>query len=214
MSPALTPTLSDVVPLEPPPASSPRRPRYVMWHLAIVGTGLLLGASILLLAHKYFSARLFPAPVVSANFALITTPNADFTASIIAAIGQAKSGGEILIGARTLSSERLLTALQERAKDVTIKVLLDPETNRSADSGSAGWLIRKKVAEVYFDALPSTNQFVVVDRTFVFIGSTPFSADAPATTATTGIFVSDQKLANQLRNHFFERIAQGREASR
>ena len=83
---AATPAPAEVVPLEHPeaePTTPVARPRYAVWHFVTVVTGMLLGVSILLLAHKYFAARIFPAPVVAANFELVTTPNADFTASLI-----------------------------------------------------------------------------------------------------------------------------------
>ena len=67
-SPAAEAVPADVVPLEATTPLPPPRPSYGLWHLVSVLTGLLLGASLLLLAHKYFAARIFPAPVVANNF--------------------------------------------------------------------------------------------------------------------------------------------------
>src|SRR5580658_1640679 len=83
--------------------------------LPAILTGLLFGFSALILAHKYFSARLFPAPKVQINYAVFTTPNPRLFQEVYApAIASARR--QILVAAREISSRKLLEALRTRAR--------------------------------------------------------------------------------------------------
>jgi phosphatidylserine/phosphatidylglycerophosphate/cardiolipin synthase-like enzyme len=190
-----------------PPRSHPpvRRQGDFHWHLAAVFTGLLFGFSALLLAHKYFSARLFPAPKVQINYAIFTTPNPRVFQEIYApAIASARS--QILVAAREITSRKLLEALRTRAvTGVEVEFLLSPGVD---NEGTIRWITGNHAGRVYVDSQPLADQLMVIDGHKVILTSLPFTADAPAGIQSFGIAVEDAGLGRKLSRQFLKEIDQ------
>ena len=181
------------------------RPGGFLWSLLAIFTGLLCGFSALLLAHKYFSARLFPAAKVQINYAIFTTPNPRLFQEVYApAIKSARS--QILIAAREISSRMLLEALHAKAAGgVDVEFLLSPDVD---NEGAIRWITANNAGRVYVDSLPTADQLMVIDGNRVILTSLPFSADAPASIQSSGIAVEDAGLGQKLSQQFFQKTNQ------
>ena len=190
-----------------PPKTRPAAHRQAdfLWHLLAIFTGLLFGFSTLLLAHRYFSARLFPAPKVPINYAVFTTPSPGlFQEVYVPAIESARS--QILLAAREISSRKLLEALRTRAAyGVDVEFLLSPDAD---NRGTIRWITGNKAGRVYIDSQPMADQFLVIDGNKVILTSLPFTADAPAGIQSSGIAVEDAGLGRQLSRQFAQIISQ------
>jgi phosphatidylserine/phosphatidylglycerophosphate/cardiolipin synthase-like enzyme len=190
-----------------PPKTRPHAHRQgnFLWHLPAILTGLLFGFSALLLAHKHFSARLFPAPKVQINYAVFTTPSARlFQEVYVPAIESARS--QILVAAREISSRKLLEALRRRAVGgVDVEFLLSPDVD---NQGTIRWITRNNAGRVYVDSQPMADQLVVIDGNKVILTSLPFTAEAPASIQSSGIAVEDAGLGRQLSQQFFQKTSQ------
>jgi phosphatidylserine/phosphatidylglycerophosphate/cardiolipin synthase-like enzyme len=189
----------------PPPRTRPpaRRPAGFLWPLFAIFTGLLLGFSSLLLAHKYFSARLFPAPKI--NYAVFTTPSPRlFQEVYVPAIESARS--QILVAAREISSRRLLEALRTRSLGgVEVEFLLSPDADNRR---TIRWITGNHAGRVYVDSQPMADQLLLIDGSKVILTSLPFTADAPAGIQSSGLAVEDAGLGRQLTWQFFQKISQ------
>ncbi len=137
-----------------------RRQGGFLWHLLAIFTGLLFGFSALLLAHKYLSAQLFPAPNVQINYAVFTTPNPHlFQEVYLPAIESARS--QILVAAREISSRKLLETLHGRAQSgVDVEFLLSPDVG---NQGAIRWIVGNHAGRVYVDSQPLAGQLMVID---------------------------------------------------
>jgi len=190
-----------------PPKTHPcaRRQGGFLWHLPAIITGLFFGFCALLLAHKYLSARLFPAPNVQINYAVFTTPNPRLFQEVYApAIESARS--HILVAAREISSRKLLEALRARARSgVNIEFLLSPDVD---NQGTIRWITGNHAGRVYVDSQPLVGQLMVIDGNKVILTSLPFTADAPVGIQSSGIAVEDAGLGQKLSRQFFKRIDQ------
>jgi phosphatidylserine/phosphatidylglycerophosphate/cardiolipin synthase-like enzyme len=195
------------MPKSNPPKTRPpiRPPGGFLWHVLAIVTGLLLGFSSLLLAHRYFSARLFPAPKVRINYAVFTTPSPSLFHEVYApAIKSAHS--QILVAAREISSRRLLEALRTRAvAGVDVEFLLSPDVD---NRGAIRWITGHHAGRVYVDSQPLADQLLIIDGNKVILTSLPFTADAPAGIQSSGLAVEDAGLGRQLSQQFLGKISQ------
>lgn len=168
-------------------------------------TGLLFGFSALLLTHRYFSARFFPAPKARINYAVFTSPTPNLFQEVYApAIKSARS--QILVAAREISSRKLLEALRARATGgVDVEFLLSPDTD---NRGTIRWITGNNAGRVYVDSQPLADQLLIIDGNKVILTSLPFTADAPASIQSSGLAVEDAGLGRQLRLQFFKKISQ------
>jgi phosphatidylserine/phosphatidylglycerophosphate/cardiolipin synthase-like enzyme len=175
------------------------------WHVLSIFTGLLLGFSALLLAHRYFSARLFPAPKVRINYAVFTTPSSNLFQEVYApAIKSAHR--QILVAAREISSRKLLEALRTRAAaGVQVEFLLSPDVD---NRGTIRWITGNNAGRVYVDSQPLADQLLIIDGNKVILTSLPFTADAPAGIQSSGLTVADAGLGRQLSQQFLRKISQ------
>jgi hypothetical protein len=182
-----------------------RRPGGFLWHLFSILTGLLCGFSALLLAHRYLSARLFPAPNVRINYAVITTPSPNLFQEVYApAIKSARC--QILVAAREISSRKLLEALRTRAMGgVDVEFLLSPDVD---NRGTIRWITGNQAGRVYVDSQPLADQLLIIDGNKVILTSLPFTADAPAGIQSSGLAVEDAGLGRQLSQQFLKKISQ------
>jgi phosphatidylserine/phosphatidylglycerophosphate/cardiolipin synthase-like enzyme len=190
-----------------PPKTRPpaRQQSGFLWHLLAILTGLLCGFSALLLAHRYLSARLFPAPKVQINYAVFTTPSPNFFQEVYApAIKSARS--QILVAAREISSRKLLEALRTRAMaGVDVEFLLSPDVD---NRGTIRWITGNNAGPVYIDSQPLADQLLIIDGNKVILTSLPFTADAPAGIQSSGLVVEDAGLGRQLSRQFLKKISQ------
>jgi phosphatidylserine/phosphatidylglycerophosphate/cardiolipin synthase-like enzyme len=175
------------------------------WHLITILTGLLFGFSLLLLAHQYLSARLFPAPKVQVNYAVFTTPSPSLFQEVYApAIKSARR--QILVAAREISSRKLLEALRTRAVGgVDVEFLLSPDVD---NRGTIRWITGNHAGRVYVDSQPLADQLLIIDGNKVILTSLPFTADAPAGIQSSGLAVEDAGLGRQLSQQFIQKISQ------
>jgi len=195
------------LPKQGPPKIRPhaRRQGDFLWHLLAIITGLLLGFSSLLIAHQYFSARLFPAHKVQISYGVFMTPNPRLVQDVYApAIKSARS--QILVAAREISSRKLLEALRTKAmRGVDVEFLLSPDVD---NQGTIRWIRENHAGRVYIDSQSMDDQLVVIDGDKVLWTSLPFTADAPAGIQSFGIAVEDAGLGQKLSQEFFKRISQ------
>jgi phosphatidylserine/phosphatidylglycerophosphate/cardiolipin synthase-like enzyme len=182
-----------------------RRQGDFLWHLLAIITGLLLGFSSLLIAHKYFYARLFPAPKVQINYEVFMTPNPRLVQDVYApAIKSARR--QILVAAREISSRKLLESLRMKAmRGVDVEFLLSPDVD---NQGTIRWIRENHAGRVYIDSQPMNDQLVVIDGNKVLLTSLPFTADAPGGIQSSGIAVEDAGLGQKISQQFFKRISQ------
>ncbi|HXB01749.1 MAG TPA: phospholipase D-like domain-containing protein [Opitutaceae bacterium] len=175
------------------------------WHLLAIFTGLLCGFSALLLAHRYLSARLFPAAKIQINYAVFTTPSPSLFQEVYApAIKSARR--QILVAAREISSRKLLEALRTRAMDgVDVEFLLSPDVD---NRGTIRWITGNQAGRVYVDSQPLADQLLIIDGNKVILTSLPFTADAPAGIQSSGLAVEDAGLGRQLSQQFLKKISQ------
>ncbi|MGA3006974.1 MAG: TrmB family transcriptional regulator sugar-binding domain-containing protein [Opitutaceae bacterium] len=166
-------------------------------------TGVLFGFSALLLAHKYFAARLFPAPAIP--YTVFTTPNPRLFQDVYEpAIKSAHH--EILVAAREISSRRLLEALRAKtAAGVEVDFLLSPDAGNQA---TLRWIAENHAGRVYIDSQPLADQLVVIDGNQVILTPLPFTADAPAGIQSSGLAVEEAGLGQKLRRQFLQKISQ------
>jgi len=206
ISPAPTPAGAATVKTGSPKTRPPtRRQGDCLWHFLAIFTGLLFGFSALLLAHQYFSARLFPAPKVQISYAIFTTPSPSLFQEVYApAIKSARS--QILVAAREISSRKLLEALRSRAMGgVDVEFLLSPDMD---NRGTVRWITGNHAGRVYVDSQPLADQLLIIDGNKVILTSLPFTADAPAGIQSSGLAVEDSGLGRQLSQQFLEKISQ------
>jgi phosphatidylserine/phosphatidylglycerophosphate/cardiolipin synthase-like enzyme len=177
----------------------------LLWHLLAIFTGLLFGFSSLLLAHRYLSAPLFPAPKIQINYAVFTTPSPGLFQEVYApAIKSARS--QILVAAREISSRKLLEALRTRAiGGVEVEFLLSPDVD---NRGTIRWITECHAGRVYIDSQPLADQLLIIDGNKVILTSLPFTADAPAGIQSSGLAVEDAGLGRQLSQQFLKKISQ------
>jgi phosphatidylserine/phosphatidylglycerophosphate/cardiolipin synthase-like enzyme len=182
-----------------------RRQGGLLWHLLSIFTGLLFGFSALLLAHQYFSIRLFPSPKAQINYAVFTTPSPSLFQEVYApAIKSARS--QILVAAREISSRKLLEALHSRAMGgVDVEFLLSSDVD---NRGTIRWIIENNAGRLYIDSQSLADQLLIIDGNKVILTSLPFTADAPAGIQSSGLAVEDAGLGRQLSQQFFKRISQ------
>jgi phosphatidylserine/phosphatidylglycerophosphate/cardiolipin synthase-like enzyme len=182
-----------------------RWPGGFLWHLLAIITGLLLGFSALVLAHRYLSARLFPSPKVRINYAVFTTPSPSLFQEVYApAIKSARR--QILVAAREISSRKLLETLRSRALGgVEVKFLLSPDLD---NRGTIRWITENNAGRVYIDSQPLADQLLIIDGNKVILTSLPFTADAPASIQSSGLAVEDAGLGRQLSQQFFKTVSQ------
>ncbi len=201
------PTATGTATVKPgsPKTRPTRRPGGFLWHLLAIFTGLLLGLSVLLLAHQYLSARLFPAPKVQINYAVFTTPSPSLFQEVYApAIKSAHR--QILVAAREISSRKLLEALRSRAMDgVDVEFLLSPDMD---NRGTIRWITGNTAGRVYVDSQPLADQLLIIDGNKVILTSLPFTAAAPAGIQSSGLAVEDAGLGRKLSQRFLKTISQ------
>jgi phosphatidylserine/phosphatidylglycerophosphate/cardiolipin synthase-like enzyme len=191
----------------PPAKTGPRAGigRKWLYHGMTIITGLALGFSALILAHKYMAARLFPAPEVRINYALITTPNSHLVQDVyVPEIKTAQK--QILVMAREISSRMLLEALQAKSMNgVDVEILLSPSED---NEGTLRWAKEHGVDRVYVDSQPMDDQLILIDGTKVILTALPFTADAAAGIQSVGVAVEDAGLGRKISAEFFQRISQ------
>lgn len=132
---------------------------------------------MLLLGHKYFGAKVLPAPVVRIDYRVLKNSPEGAKESVDLVTGMIKMAEhEILICARVLSLKKIAEALDEKIKaGVDVRFLLDGETNATG-KGIRKWAEERKL-KVHILSTPMVEQFIVVDRKLVFKTAASFSAD-------------------------------------
>ncbi len=172
---------------------------------AAIATGILAGFSATVLAFRGIQtpAPPHPAPI---RHQLITTPNPRWLPDhLLPAVRAAKS--EIFVAARMLTSKALLDALRDRAQSgVDVRILLCSETNPDARAPIPEWILSHNAGHVYLDSTNRYDQFIVMDGARAFLGTLPFTAEAPARSTSAGLMLEDAPLARDLREYFLSHI--------
>lgn len=112
-------------------------------------------------------------------------PPDDLVASVVKWIELGEK--EVLVSARTIGSEKILTALVRASNKVTVRLLLDPDANRPG-KGVIAWLKSAKFkGEIRWATAGLYEQRVLVDGKLGLGGAQPWSPKYASSDATSAI---------------------------
>lgn len=179
--------------------------------LAVVIVGLLSGLSLGWWVMQHYVNGKYVAGGIGNSFSaqpLFFPDNGKKLQAILVLLRSSKS--EILLMADTISSKEMVDTIAERANSGIRTYIILSNGIASGDmpgglSPVAHYMLECGITEVFVDAIPSTNQVIIVDNRYVIVGNGGFSTRAEADTAGSLVVVESMELAAKFKEYFIGR---------